>query len=220
MNLPVRILPAGTCLVRGAHNSDMNKSGRWFGYYGEEKDLAKFCASKRFVSTYTRNEKTYEYYKVLRNIPLLSLPYISLYMYNEEEMISAVDIATVLVRYVTTYGNKSAVVSKNGIQTVLQDIIQVLVDEGEENMMATENQLEAYKSLLKLKETLACSESSRNPDYIFASLICELGFLGWIRYGSSDTSTAADEVYICNIHDIEKFKYMEQSESCNLGNCD
>jgi hypothetical protein len=199
------------------HSADLRKPGRWFGYYGHESNIPKFCASKSFVTKYAENNQ-YEYYKILRNIPMLSLPYISLYMYSEEELIQAVELATSLVQYVTEYKDKSDVVRKIGLQPIIQDILGVLFAAGEEDSIPDGKLSTAYQALTDLRDQVG-SPGVRNPDHNFAALVCELGFLGWVRYGNSDMNTPADEIYVCNIHDIERFKYMEKNDSCNLGSC-
>ena len=83
LNFSTSIILPETCLIRGSSDYDKMTPTRWFGYYGLEKDIDKFCSSKKFVTKYAK--KGYQYYKVKESLHLLTMPYISLFGYDDED---------------------------------------------------------------------------------------------------------------------------------------
>lgn len=210
ITLPTTILTQNTCLLRGKSKSDSAiKKKRWFGYFGSERNIERFCISKNFVSKYAHSG--FEYYNVTKNIHLLSLPYIPLYEYTEQDFHKALDICIALVDYINEV--ESPIVKQYGKKRVIQDILAVIFTEDD----VPEQYTVIMERLKNLKDKVGYNEY--NPDYTFAALICEIGFDGWLRYASSEDISAGDEVFFCDIEKMKSEGYVEENNVCNLSNC-
>lgn len=206
INLSTLVITKGTCLVRGKSSSDKLTKKRYFGYFGEERDIEKFCRSKKFVSRYAK-ENIFEYYKIVKNVILIKLPYTSLEMYTDEELQLAVDIATQLIGYVDTLKKESETVSKYGYNETVSAIFDVLLPFSED----------LPDILARLHESVY-TPLTTNPDTIFSDLVCELGFKGWVRQANFDTYTSSDEILLCDIDEMRG--YVSETRECNLSTCE
>jgi len=203
------IIAPGTCLVRGKSNSDDRTAKRWYGYYGFERDIAKFCQSKDFVSKYASGG--YQYHMVQRPLPLLTFPYISLEMFSEQDLINALNLARELLSFVKMSGDYLRVVADFGQKRVLRDVLGVLVPYYEDIVT------ERFPELETLQEELGPPDS--NPDYVFAKLICEMGFRGWVRVANSESFVNSDEIFVCDIGKMIGEGYLVDSVECELAKC-
>lgn len=215
LSLPINIIVKNTCISRGKSNTDKFTKKRWFSFYGTERNKETFCNSKKFIEKYA--DGGYEYFKITKNIQLLYIPYINLEVYNDDEFIKAIEIANELINYVFNHKDSSETVNKYGFDTVCRDILAVLFVSDEENLMNTKNLKESYENMKVLLQKVGYSQE--NPDYSFSELICELGFLGWLRIGNADIITPADEILICNIENAIENGYLKEDNLCNLGEC-
>jgi hypothetical protein len=124
----------------------------------------------------------------------------------------AANIAQSLINYIDH--NTSETVNKYGQDKVKLDILKVLIpDDLMEDEITTDN----IRNMNELYNELK-NDSPDNPDYIMAKIICELGFSGWVREANDETYYSSDEIFICNITDLEP-EYLIQSEECKLSNC-
>lgn len=209
INLSTLIITKGTCLIRGESTSDSKSKKRFFGYYGEEKDIAKFCKSKDFVSRYAKND-VYQYHRVDKNILLMKLPYISLGIYTDEELELAIDMATQFIGYVDLLKDKSDTVNHYGYEETITAIFNVLLPFLDDDEIT--DVLANIRSRFSVETTI-------NPDTIFSDLVCELGFKGWVRQAVFNKYTPSDELFMCNIDEMEEDGFISESEECNLGEC-
>lgn len=184
----VVIITKGTCILRGASKSDVYGPKRYFGYYGAEANIDQYMKSHEFVSRYAQDGQ-YQYYRVEKNLSLLMLPYISLMMFSDSEEEYALELKQSLSAYVAS-GNSSTA-DKHGMEETIDAICGVLDED--------------------------CTTTfAQNPDTPFSDLICELGFHGWVRKGTSQGYTQADELMICNIGDMTSGGYLVESDTCKL----
>jgi hypothetical protein len=209
LNFKTQVITTGTCFVRGISKNDAFTEKRFFGYYGKEKDVEKFCKSKKFVSRYTPTGE-FQYFKVLKPIHLLIIPYISLDIYSEEELKISYETTECLINYIKS-NPENKIIKKYGINRLQSDILSI--------MLPFDNELEdsKYDYLFRLKE--GSEYYSTNPDYSVLDLICSLGFLGWVRVASFNQSTPSDEITICDINSVVKSKYLEMNSECNISSC-
>jgi len=208
------ILP-GTCLIRGSGPNDVNPK-RWLAYYGLEKDVKKFCESKAFVEKYAR--PGYEYYQVLKPLPLLSMPYLSLYLYKDSDAVVAINNSIGMLDFLDWLkdsNQNSYALKKYSYARIRNDILDILVPELEGDYKEVSDP--RAKELYKIKQTQ--KKSSHNPDHSVAAFLCEMGILGWLRKGSMDSYNVGDEIFICNIEKLEREGYLEQRKECNLADC-
>lgn len=212
LNLPIFIIMKDTCIIRAVTKRDSMTKKRWFGYYGNSRNIKDFCNSKDFVKKYSVNGQ-YEYYKIIRSLPLLNIPYVNLYMYDEKMFLDGLNTGLSLINFVIENKDKLNVVKKFSLQRVINDILEVLIPSDEEDLIKDKNLLKKYQEIFQLKKSFP--EYTSNPDYSFASLVCELGFLGWKRVASSDYVVKSDELFFCDIDFLEN-NYILKDDKCNL----
>jgi hypothetical protein len=209
VKLTTTILPKGTCLVRG-ENLGMNAHPhRFFGYFGTENTIDKFCRSKAFVKKYARNEK-YEYWIVKKDIVLVDILYIALELYDDEDVLFMLKDVQEIISFVND--NPVDKVLDMDRLRIMRNIADFYIPDIEDPVYRKE-----YQKILAIRDSLP--KTADNPDYTMAVLLCYMGYNGWMRVGDKNNFTDGDEIFICNIHQLVKDGYMEMDEKCNLSDC-
>ena len=192
-------------------------------FYGSQHDVAKYCQSKRFIKKYSVDGK-YQYYRVIRDMPLFIFPYMSVVLFDAQEIIEALEAAKVCFEYLL-YSNRgtSATIKKYRLGNTICDVNDVLIDMIDESDIPTENSktynrairlYRYYKKVLAMPISRPDERRRVNPDYSFASLICEMGYMGWVRKARHDDYFPGDELMICNLSNC--ISYLQDSSGCEL----
>jgi hypothetical protein len=208
------IIPKNTCLVRAAVVNDTKSTKRFFAFYGLSRKKSNYAQSKKFIKNYASILNTYEFHKTLKPLRLLNVPYLVISIYNEKEALRGFVLAYRLIKYLKQNSDLD-IIKQYGFEKIASSVVNAIgltmvgEDEFGEDIKLCRtkiNQLIDYEHLV----------FHENPDYLFAKLICELDFNGWIRRGSDKVHTQADEVFVCNIKSLEKNGFIGQTEECNL----
>ena len=208
MPLYFKIVPHGTCLVRGKSRNDTRSKKRFFAYYGEKKDIALFMNAKKFVTQYAHMGE-YQYFHVDKNLLLLDVPYLHV-EFSKKKAFRAIKLAFRLMKYVHLM-----LQNHHEWYGCIYDAIGIeYLDEGTDYGHNANIYIDSINAFMKTvtQEHNSCL----NPDYKFANLICNIGLHGWCRKSSDKKTNSSDEVFLCNIDILQEQGYLSENSECNL----
>lgn len=188
----------------------MITDARYFAYYGREKNVTRFCQSKKFVERYATGG--YMYSKILKPFQLLKVPYSSLYMAKSSELCEGFQLCKNILEILPTLNPSSKFSHSKLTDATISFLLNDSEDEYQECLSPEDYEL--YKILMKRH-----NRGSWNPDYGFKYIVCALGFHGWLRRANEDETFGADEIMICSITNSLRNGFLEYTEECNLSHC-
>lgn len=212
LRLLVETLPSDVCLVRGKEVDDAHTRYRWFAYFGAKYNPSKYQRALKFATMYA-GDRGLEFYRTKKRIHLLVLPYLQTTGEDERDNQAAetmaVIVANALVSLVLQQKTSLAVVDRHGLSKVVANVFDALVSFVDDPRFENSTVQTAYKNK---------GQSDPNPDFVFAQLICELGYDGWIRTANLATKEYADsdEVMFCDIHRLEKQGFVTPCQPCDV----
>jgi hypothetical protein len=204
---------------------------RFYAYTGEGMNSLipkNYCSSLKFISQYDSGLGI-QYTKVIKNIPLVLLPYLSTGIGGEKEIKYFIKILNYLLNYINVNFKilKSKLPKPYNSYTIhsmyycLLKFFGVdleLYNDDITNDVYSEDEIVSYNSFIELmnevENKVPISVKTVNYDYFVSNIFCSLGSIGWIRVSSFDTSIMGDEVHFCNISKL--YKYIIDTNECNL----
>jgi len=203
-NFIIKIISVDTCLIHGVSESDEKTNKRWFAYFGQ--DIKNFQQSYDFAYRYSGGHRPMEFWRIRKPLQLLYIPYLVLLENTDEEEDIAQTTAWHLIQLIVQNYNVLQVVKTYGQHECIRQVMDGILGRTiEEDTLIPE-----LKPYYDLPDT-----NGQNPDYILSKVLCELGFNGWVRLGNQKTYTSGDEIFVCNIRDMQKGGYMEPCGKCD-----
>lgn len=204
-NFMQKVVPPGTCLIHGVEEQDATTQHRWFSYYGS--DRAHFRKSFEFAYQYTAGQRPIQFWKVLRPLPLLFIPYIQIGEATANEENLAQVTVWHIIRFLEQFGDRLPTVQKRGLATCIHSVFDGILGDTEAERLMPE--LQKYRPPARRPE---------NPDFVLADVLCDLGFPGWIRLHTEedDAHSPANEIFICNLSNLVRRGILSESPDCDL----
>lgn len=204
-NFLLKVVPPDTCLIHGVEDRDATTQQRWFAYYGA--DRARFRKSFEFAYQYTAGQRPIQFWKVLRPLPLLFIPYVQLGEATSHEENLAQIMVLHIIRFLESFGERLPVVQQQGLETCIHSVFDGIL-----------GVTEADSLLAALQKYRPPARMAQNPDFVLADVLCAMGFSGWVRLNSAeqDTYSPANEIFVCNLENLVRQGFLAESSDCDL----
>jgi hypothetical protein len=218
LQFETEVLEDGICLLRSQTARDKESSRRWFSYYGKDQNVNNFCNAHKFAKTHLVDGGSMQHYRIVKPIHLITFPYLSMEEYDSNDVDTSLNLAITILQYINTknddwdgFFNQKTKLSKN---EAIHDILELLVPYDDDHI-DDEQTLMNYNTLINIKQKLQIQSHTRNIDYTMAKIVCKLGFNGWKRIASKSRIFGTDEIFICDIEEMEG-SYLSKDSSCNI----